>query len=176
MAPTVFGDIIGDLDSYTCDLGNHTCIPRNYSKYELPESLTYVSLGIDIMNIPNIDDNDFSVTLSAFLNINWRDSRIITDNAYPKDMIPIDVNFMKKIWLPDLYIRNLQQFKTQYVLSNQEGLSIYADDSHELLYQIFARITFYCPMTFDDFPLDIQVCLFQVHGINQLKSNFTFKL
>ena len=31
------------------------------------------------------------------------------------------------------------------------------------------RITFICPMTFNSFPLDVQVCLFQVHQITLVK-------
>ena len=32
----------------------------------------------------------------------------------------------------------------------------------EIMYAVATRITFICPMTFNSFPLDVQVCLFQV--------------
>ena len=62
----VSGNVI-EYFNVTCGKGNHICIPKNYSKYELPEVPTNVSLGIDIINIPKIDDNDFSVTLRKTL-------------------------------------------------------------------------------------------------------------
>ena len=37
--------------------GNSICIPTNYSKFDLPnETQTTVSVGIDIKDIPKIDD------------------------------------------------------------------------------------------------------------------------
>ena len=32
----------------------------------------------------------------------------------------------------------------------------------EIMYAVATRITFICPMTFNSFPLDVQICLFQV--------------
>ena len=36
------------------------------------------------------------------------------------------------------------------------------------MYAVATRITFICPMTFNSFPLDVQVCLFQVTRYLQL--------
>ena len=156
----VSGNGIG-YSNVTCAKGNHICIPKNYSKYELPEVPTVVSLGIDIINIPKIDDIDFSVTLSVFLNVGWKDTRVIINPSFPQNLTPVDVNFMRKLWLPDLYIRNLKTYKTQNVLSKQHGL--WVDDTLYFSYNIFSRITFFCPMKLDDFPKDIQACPFQVN-------------
>ena len=92
----VSGNGIGYLN-VTCAKGNHICIPENYSKYELPEVPTNVSLGIDIINIPKIDDNDFSVTLSVFLNVGWKDTRVIINSSFPEKLIPVDVDFMREL-------------------------------------------------------------------------------
>ena len=74
MATAIFGE---DEGSFICTSGRSICIPKNYSKYDLPETKTKVSLGIDIMDIPNIDDNNFSVTFIAYLDIVWKDPRLI---------------------------------------------------------------------------------------------------
>ena len=40
-----------------CAKGQAICIPSNYSKFDLPnETLTVVHVGIDIKDIPKIDD------------------------------------------------------------------------------------------------------------------------
>ena len=51
-----------------CAKGESICIPANYSKFDLPneDEQTQVSVGIDIKDIPNINDHEFSVTLNAF--------------------------------------------------------------------------------------------------------------
>ena len=74
--------------------------------------------------------------------------------------IPVDVSFIKEFWLPDAEILNLKEFETLNVLSKLEGL--WLNRNFEIMYAVATRITFICPMTFNSFPLDVQVCLFQV--------------
>ena len=59
------------------------------------------------------------------------------------------------IWMPDIEILNLKQFSTLDVLSKLEGL--WLNRELELIYAVACRITWICPMTFDSFPLDVQV-------------------
>ena len=72
----------------------------------------------------------------------------------------MDVSFIKEFWLPDAEILNLKEFETLNVLSKLEGL--WLNRNFEIMYAVATRITFICPMTFNSFPLDVQVCLFQV--------------
>ena len=58
------------------------CLPDDYVKFELPpETPTYVSIGVDIKDIPKVSDKDFSVTLNAYFIVKWRDPRIIVSDA-----------------------------------------------------------------------------------------------
>ena len=167
--------------SSICAKGNSICIPKDYSKFDLPnETKTVVNVGIDIKDIPKISDKDFSVTLNAFFVVRWREGRLMIDlkkieeNQTPGDdenaWIPVDVSFIKEFWLPDTEILNLKEFKTLHVLSKLEGL--WLNKNFEIMYAVATRITFICPMTFNSFPLDVQVCLFQV---NYWKKNTKFK-
>ena len=52
-------------------------------------------------------------------------------------------------------ILNLKEFKTLDVLSKLEGL--WLNRNLELIYAVACRIIWICPMTFDNFPLDVQV-------------------
>ena len=38
-----------------------------------------VNVGIDIKDIPKIDDKEFSITLNAFFVVRWTDKRMIID-------------------------------------------------------------------------------------------------
>ena len=54
------------------------CIPKDYMKYELPteEGATDVWIGVDIKDIPKVDDKDFSITLNAYFIAKWFDERL----------------------------------------------------------------------------------------------------
>ena len=88
------------------------------------------------------------------------------------DWIPVDVSFIKEFWLPDAEILNLKEFKTLDVLSKLEGL--WLNRNFEIMYAVATRITFICPMTFNAFPLDVQICRFQVGSFNYDTSKMIF--
>ena len=67
---------------------------------------------------------------------------------------------MKNLWIPNIFIYNLKSFKTIDVLSKLAGLWI--DSNKRIYYSQATHITFICPMVFDAFPLDTQICKFQV--------------
>ena len=68
--------------SRVCAKGDAICIPSNYSKFDLPnDTLTTVNVGIDIKDIPKIDDKEFSITLNAFFVVRWTDERMIIDQV-----------------------------------------------------------------------------------------------
>ena len=64
-----------------CADGERTriCVPEDYIKFELPEEdrATYVSIGVDIKDIPKVNDKDFSITLNAYFIVKWQDRRLI---------------------------------------------------------------------------------------------------
>jgi len=175
--------LLGQSQSKICAKGNSICIPRDYSKFDLPnETQTVVNVGIDIKDIPKIADKEFSVTLNAFFVVRWKDERLVIDqekideNLGPEDdpdaWIPVDVSFIKEFWLPDAEILNLKDFETLNVLSKLEGL--WLNRNFEIMYAVATRITFICPMTFNSFPLDVQICLFQVGSFNYDNSKMVF--
>ena len=54
---SIFYPANGQRSSRVCAKGQAICIPSNYSKFDLPnETLTVVHVGIDIKDIPKIDD------------------------------------------------------------------------------------------------------------------------
>ena len=76
-------DLQGPAKLRICAKGDAICIPANYSKFDLPnETLTTVNVGIDIKDIPKIDDKEFSITLNAFFVVRWQDERMIIDQVF----------------------------------------------------------------------------------------------
>ena len=66
-----------------CADGERTriCVPDDYIKFELPEEdrPTNVSIGVDIKDIPKVNDKDFSITLNAYFIVKWQDRRLIVE-------------------------------------------------------------------------------------------------
>ena len=69
-------------------------------------------------------------------------------------------------------IINLKEFETHKVLSRLEG--IWIDGSKNILYALATRIIFFCPMKFNSFPMDIQICKFQVGSFNYDNTKLIF--
>ncbi len=65
-----------------------------------------------------------------------------------------------------------QAFETHSVLSKLEG--IWIDPENTLMYALATRITFICPMKFNAFPMDVQICLFQVGKVSILRLVYHF--
>ena len=75
-------------------------------------------------------------------------------------LLSVNLELIHDLWVPNIYIYNLKSFKVIDVLSKLAGLWI--NNRKEIYYSQATHITFICPMLFDSFPLDTQVCKFQV--------------
>ena len=79
-------------DDLVCAIGGRQkiCIPSNYQKYDLPNMTgpTFVTIGVDIKDIPKVSDQDFSITLNAYFNVKWRDPRLLVSKDYSKEGPP----------------------------------------------------------------------------------------
>ena len=76
----------------------------------------------------------------------------------PDALVPVNVELVKDLWLPNIFIYNLKTFKVVEVLSKHAGLWVSPENA--ILYSQATHITFICPMRFDSFPLDTQVSAF----------------
>ena len=73
---------------------------------------------------------------------------------------PVNAKIIEDVWLPNVYIYNLETFEVVEVLSPLSGVWVGADKT--LLYSQAARVTLYCQMDFAWFPFDTQVCRFRL--------------
>ena len=73
---------------------------------------------------------------------------------------PVNAKIIEDVWLPNVYIYNLETFEVVEVLSPMSGVWVGADKT--LLYSQAARVTLYCQMDFAWFPFDTQVCRFRL--------------
>ena len=174
---------------------SQACLPKEYSKYELPNpsGVNPIKVELLIQEVLRINDKDYSITFSCYYNIYWPDKRIRLSHNFGQEMltkdqmqdpnfnltnsadvsVPMNLEMIKDLWLPNILIYNLKTFKVMDVLSKLAGLWISAD--YTVLYSTATHITFICPMHFDKFPLDTQSCKFQVGSYSYDDSQMTFQ-
>ena len=151
------------------------CLPKEYSKFDLPmKESNKISVTIDISEVLRINDKDYSITFACYFNVEWEERRIwlgpdfgreqagpgVNTTMNPDIIVPMNLEFVKDLWLPNIFIYNLKTYKVIDVLSKLAGLWVSGDKI--VLYSQATHITFICPMRFDKFPLDTQTCKFQV--------------
>ena len=67
-------------------------------------------------------------------------------NSSDPVMVPMNLEFIKDLWVPNIFIYNLKTYKVINVLSKLAGLWI--DTDKNVLYSQATHITFICPMRF----------------------------
>ena len=101
-------------------LGEAACLPSNYLKEDAPERPTVIKTKMEIDNIREINDKEMKIMFELYLELIWADSRIIplsTDKP-----VPLNNKIINKIWKPDLWIKNLYNFKIHTLLESTSGL------------------------------------------------------
>lgn len=151
---------------------NHLCLPADYNKFDLPyrDRTNIIDIGIDITDVLRINDKEYSVEFSSYFNVMWTEPRLHIPDRFlhelnesdsaAGEMIPVNLELVNELWLPNIFIYNLKTFKVVEVLSKHAGLWITRD--REIMYSQATHINFICPMRYDSFPLDTQTCKFQV--------------
>ena len=147
-----------------------------------PDQTNVVGVSMDIDEIMQINDADYIVTISLYFNIQWQEPRLKMlpsfgassrpNNSMEDVMVPMNLEFVKDLWLPNIFIYNLKTYKVIDVLSKLAGLWI--DTDKNVLYSQATQITIMCPMRFDKFPFDTQTCKFRVGSYSYDSSKMHF--
>merc|ERR1719245_1315339 len=98
----------------------------------------------------------------------------MSPNSTEEMLQPVDLNLINDLWVPNVFIYNLKTFKVIDVLSKLAGLWVNA--KKEIMYSQASQITFICPMIFNYFPLDTQVCKFQVGSYSYNMEKMIFEV
>ena len=165
-------------------LSSKVCIPRGYIKGEAPKSPTIVNTKIEINNIREVNDKKMRITIDFYQELSWRDNRITT--VLPSNgSTVLNNNLINRIWKPDLWIKNLFDFKLRGVLEPTGGFTIKdqtLDNERNTLinYNMEAQATVYCNFKFLKYPMDTQFCEFIIDAAypqtNVVRVNFELGL
>jgi hypothetical protein len=99
------------------------------------------------------------MTFELYFDLTWNESRLLINESAPEWVVDGTVmgsnNFIQTMWLPDIQILNLKQFKTRKIVTDVAGLIIFKNKS--VLYTVSTEAIISCPMKFSAYPLDHQV-------------------
>ena len=154
------------------------CIPENYSNTVLPfqNQTNDIQVDFEMVRILKVSDHEYTITLLLILNMQWieprlkqisKDKRRFFNNIsvieLPKDLL----------WMPDTYIYDFHSIKNRGSgYTNFEKL--YLLNESLIHYSTEVEIVIYCPMNFDNYPLDSHICHFKLgsYGYNVDEVNF----
>ena len=123
----------------------------------ITEGVNEIYVSIDIDEVLRINDKDYSITFATYFNVEWTEHRLFVDpelevwiwlknkysilnysvfqaqyNKSSPFMSPMNLEFVKDLWLPNIFIYNLKTYKVIDVLSKLAGLWI--DTNKFILY------------------------------------------
>ena len=95
------------------------CIPSNYDKLQKPyNGIVKVLLQIDIIEVVEFNDKEFTSTIMMYLRTSWIEPRLVTNSSTKH---PIDLSVLDDLWKPDIYIYNLKRIRTHRIFDDMAG-------------------------------------------------------
>ena len=99
-------------------------------------------LQFQVLDILSVNDKQFSVSLSMYFGVHWREERLRlpppSHNNSGAEWVPIDLDFMKFIWVPNVFVYDIAQFRAIQVLKKLAGIWVVKDK--ELFYNQVSQI------------------------------------
>ena len=156
-------------------LHDSVCLPQGYRKSHLPIKKMDVSLRLGKVQLLMVDSTTQSLTLKMLMSVTWNDPGWIIDPdvASKGSRITLDLGAADLIWTPDLWIANVLKFESLSLLNPLTGVSVNSTTKDVTLFNMVI-LEIYCPMEFDPFPFDEQVCQMYLESTNHLTDEMEF--
>lgn len=113
-----------------------------------------------VLDVLTVDDKRFSVQINMYFGVLWTEERLklpkTSNSSAPVSWLPIDLNFMTHLWVPNVFVYNLAAFETLECLQKLSGLWIVKNK--ELFYnQVGISIGRYIWFNLRTFHINMQV-------------------
>jgi hypothetical protein len=71
------------------------------------------------------------ISLDVFMNVYWEDERVFIDNEVNKSDEYVEITWedRNKIWIPDLYIRQLRDMKVLSLFQEMTSIRLYRNNT-----------------------------------------------
>ena len=108
-------------------------IVRNAS---LEADFVHYVLQLQVLDVLNVNDKKFSVALSMYFGVHWKEDRLILPgdghNNSGAEWVPIDLDFMQYLWVPNVFVYDIAEFHAIECLKRLAGIWVVKDK--ELFY------------------------------------------
>ena len=141
-------------------LSKDACLTLDYNKEDQPSPKMDVLMNFRIHGVNEVNDNAQTVTMVMNLEMSWQDPRIVLADEDNFNRSYINAEGHTKLWLPEIYIERIIEFKVLKVLKKLSGMVMIGKT--DLYFYTTAIVTVHCPMTFTDYPFDQQDCKFYI--------------
>ena len=115
------------------ELHKSVCLPNNYSSVLMPSEKVEVYMEFTLNNILDVDEMDQKVSLEVFLQLSWTEPRILADpSAFdltdPDPAVSLDIDVMDLLWMPDMYVDGLLDFKHMKLYKPVGGVNLFPNN------------------------------------------------
>jgi len=138
---------------------------KHYAKEIVPlaNSSTPVDVAakIHINDMVPLEHASSHYSIDFYFRLQWKDYRLAYKMSdMPKDKnysyLPFDVNFINKVWYPNVYFPNGKSGKRHEVARANTALVLYPDGT--IINSERLSLSSFCPMKMKYYPFDIQEC------------------
>ena len=137
-------------------------VPKNYNPFRAPQrndsEAVEVKLFVKVLSILQVSEAEQSYTVDIIYSLSWTDYRLkLPQNHMEIFPLVLDMSWNKKIWVPDVYIRNALKLTT---LDGTMAPVTYLEITPGNNVAHIARLTvkMICDMELFAYPHDTQSC------------------
>ena len=109
------------------------CLPHDYSSSTIPKdgieisglakkSTIEVTLEYTDVDILEVSDLKHTIKMVMYLGVHWKEPRLVCPQGKRKsNKIPLDIQFLDHLWIPDLDIYNIKEIQEFKLLKKFAG-------------------------------------------------------
>ena len=157
---------------------NSWCIPLDYNrdiepwKYGKSGNITlpyYYNFEFRVFDVQEVNDLDQTVRLDMYFFIKWREPRLKinqtsedfrSEAGIEGGFVPMSLRYLGHLWVPDIEIYGMNNFKSQKVLKPLSSIKI--NKKGVFRYSTRVNILVSCYMDYEKYPFDSHHCHFRV--------------
>ncbi|XP_042855797.1 gamma-aminobutyric acid receptor subunit rho-2-like [Penaeus japonicus] len=177
---------------------------------------TVVAFSMKVNGVFEVNLEDMSLLFELYFRVSWQDERLLypagdsflannntVSGIHRAAVAPLSAaanvtsmamssDFLKKVWVPDIFIRRTRRIYTFRLLQDFQGVIFHSDNvySHDVCIQAFTstysclektiilcamQFQLGCAMTFEKYPFDTQECMFYITSYSYSIEELTFK-
>ena len=146
------------------------CIPANYSKYDHPSlnqpEPTNILVDFLWVNVLKVNDYDSTVSVIILLQLQWFDPRtefqMDSEEDCYRGYIPLPKTLSDQLWRPDVSIwTSVNELEKHDLMDGRTDENLIIINGTYVAYSRLIEVSIYCPMSFDNYPMDLHNCPFR---------------